>query len=270
MLDSVNNTNTISTRGVLREYIYFGLILLTNAMLIGSISSIDLPNTQFNSVYNVAKLRNEIIPFLVVYFSFIFISHLFLIGYIKSNAVRVSSTQFPEVFAIIESQAKVLGFKKTPSLYLLNGNGMINAFATRFGMRNYIVIYSSVFELAYKEGREELAFIIGHELGHLKRGHTSFIKRILQISSILVPFLNKAYSRACEYSCDRIGSQLSSLGASNGLLLLACGPELFRKINAKDYLITSQRDRGFATWLYEIFSTHPSLSKRIAAIDRGV
>jgi Zn-dependent protease with chaperone function len=77
--------------------------------------------------------------------------------------------------------------------------------------------------------------------------------------------LNRAYSRACEYSCDWIGAQLSPVGASKGLLILASGTELFKKINVNCYLIDSKEDRGFSTWLHDIFSTHPSLSKRVEA-----
>lgn len=189
-------------------------------------------------------------------------------GYVRGNAIKVTTKQFNEVYTIIDKQAQLLDFKKVPTLYLLNGNGVLNAFATKFGMRNYMIIYSSVFELAYKEGKEALEFIIGHELGHLKRGHVSFIKQIIQIPTIIIPFLNKAYSRACEYSCDQIGSQLWPEGASKGLLILASGTELFSKINLKDYLIDSKRDRGFITWLHDIFSTHPSLSRRIEAVTK--
>jgi Zn-dependent protease with chaperone function len=276
MEESNTPASSIDTKGIFREYLYFTLIILFNILFyyvmfegfIGIIGKFISIKPAMQDVISKSKqnLPFDIVKYLLIYYVIVTFSHLFFMGYIKGNGIKINNKQFPKVYEILEKQSKMLGFKKVPTIYLINGEGALNAFATRFAMRNYIVIYSLIFELAYKEGEEALEFIIGHELGHLKRGHVSFFNRLLLISTIIVPFLNKAYSRACEYSCDRIGKRLCPSGAVKGLLLLSAGTELFNKIEVVEYLNDSKKDRGFATWLYSIFSTHPIICKRIEKI----
>jgi Zn-dependent protease with chaperone function len=194
------------------------------------------------------------------------ISQIILIGYLRGNAVKITSKQFPEIYSLIEEYSSLLGLNKTPITYVLQGNGILNAFATRFIASNYIVLYSDVLETAYTEGKGAVEFIIGHELGHVKRKHISLIRSILLAPAYFIPFLSKAYYRACEFTCDNIGSTLSPQGAKNGLLILAAGKELYNKVNVEEYIKESKADKGFITWLSEIFSSHPHLAKRLEAI----
>ena len=110
---------------------------------------------------------------------------------------------------------------------MIQAGGLLNAFATRFFGRDFVVIYSDVLELAYSEGDAELAFVICHELAHIKRKHLT--RRLLLYPSMLIPFLGAAYSRACEYTCDRFGAHYQPDGALGGLLVLAAGKMLYHK-----------------------------------------
>ena len=153
-------------------------------------------------------------------------------------------------------------------MYVLQGNGVLNAFATRFARKNFVILYSSVFEMAYEEGMDAVSFIIGHELGHIKRKHVSFTKSILRFPSLFVPFLNSAYSRACEYTCDNIGCNLAPKGAIQGLLILAAGKKLYKKINISNFINNAEDHSGFAFWFAEALSTHPHMVKRIDVLNR--
>jgi len=82
-------------------------------------------------------------------------------------------------------------------MYVLQGDGVLNAFATRFARKNFVVIYSDIFEMAYQEEKDAVSFIIGHELGHLKRRHVSNWRLFLTLPARFIPLLYKAYSRAC-------------------------------------------------------------------------
>ncbi len=148
----------------------------------------------------------------------------------------------------------------------MQSRGVLNAFATRFIGKHYIVLYSDILEVAYEEGEEAVKFIIGHELGHVKRGHLNPFLKFLMFPSYIFPFLSKAYYRACEYTCDNIGYSLAPKGAIMGLLILAAGKNLYKQINLEEYLENTKADTGILSWLAEIFSTHPHLNKRIRAL----
>jgi len=193
---------------------------------------------------------------------FNFFTALLFVGNLRSNAIKVSTEQFPEAFAILEDHSKKLGFKKAPDMYILQGNGMLNAFALRFSRRNYIVIFSDVFELAYQEGQSAVSFIIGHELGHLKRNHCGFIKSILFLPAKFVPLLGNAYSRACEYTCDGIGYALCPDGALKGLLILAAGKKLYTRVNLLEWMHNGAYRQTFSQYFFEICSSHPTLTNR--------
>jgi Zn-dependent protease with chaperone function len=185
-----------------------------------------------------------------------------LIGYLKGNAVKINDHQFADIYEIVKKQCAALEMSKIPDVYLLQNGGFLNAFATSFLGKNYVVIYSDVLEEAYENNLASVEFIIGHELGHVKRKH--LLKRMLLLPSAVIPFLGSAYSRACEYTCDSIGASLSPKGARTGLLLLASGKRLYKKVNTERFMYQSVSEGGFWSWFAEKISTHPKLSKRVS------
>ena len=124
-----------------------------------------------------------------------YIGHAFLIGQIKSNAIKVTERQFPEMYNILRTQSVQLGLHKAPEMYVLQSGGMLNAFATRFSRKNFIVLFSDVVDAAYKQGMPAVAFIVGHESGHIKRNHVGGLKNWLIWPARWIPFLSLAYSR---------------------------------------------------------------------------
>ena len=199
---------------------------------------------------------------------FSFVMHLVLIGQIQGNAIKVTEQQFPDIHEILVAQSQRLGLRSVPALYVLQSGGMLNAFAARFGGRNYIVLYSEVLAVAYQEGRETVEFIIGHELGHIKRKHVSLARTLLLFPARHIPFLGSAYSRACEYTCDNIGYFLCQTDAHKGLLILATGKNLYKKVDVKAFVEAANKESGFAFWFAEKVSSHPHLAKRIAEIEK--
>lgn len=196
------------------------------------------------------------------------IGSLLFIGYIKGNAIKVTEKQFSDVYRVLENHCKALEMTEVPHMYLLQGNGILNAFATRVSGRNFVVIHSDIFELAYQEGMDAVSFIIGHELGHIKRNHLDFKKSLLIFPARMLPFLGNAYSRACEYTCDNIGYSLCPQGVSQGILILAAGKKLYKKVNCNELINNFDKEPKFAINFAEMFSTHPLLIKRVKNIDQ--
>lgn len=193
------------------------------------------------------------------------ILHGLFIGNLRGNGIRVSEKQFPEVYRIAQQLAHQMELNSVPAIYVLQAGGLLNAFATRFFGRDFVVIYSDVLELAYREGDAELAFVICHELAHIKRKHLT--RRLILYPSMLVPFLGAAYSRACEYTCDRFGAHYQPDGALRGLLVLAAGKMLYHNVNAQEFINQVNSEQGFWVGFSELLSTHPNLPKRVAALN---
>lgn len=242
-----------------KETFYFGIKILACLILYPAL------------FYGVRMLFSDNLPpqiksMFMIYGSTIILFLAFrmglLIGYLRNNAVKINEQQLPDIYAIVKRQAEALGMARIPQVYLLQAGGLLNAFATRYLGRNYIVIYSDILEEAYEDNLEAVEFIIGHELGHVKRKH--ILKRTLLFPSIFIPFLNAAYSRGCEYTCDSIGAALSPRGAINGLVLLASGKKLYKKVSTEGFIAQAKSERGFWSWFSEKISTHPKLTRRVS------
>jgi Zn-dependent protease with chaperone function len=189
------------------------------------------------------------------------------LGRIRGNAVRVSERQFPQLHRLTITHAQRLGLKQVPAVYVMESGGLLNAFATRFSGRDFMVIYSDVLELALERGEAAVGFIVGHELAHIWRGHLKH--RWLTLPGRIMPYIGVAYSRACEYTCDRIGAFCQPDGAIPGLLALAAGKQLHSHVDVREYAAQAETDKSFWIRRAEIISTHPLLPKRIAALIKA-
>ena len=193
-----------------------------------------------------------------------FIFHGVMLGQIRGNGIRVSVRQFPELMAMANQHAARLGMDETPDVFVLQSGGMLNAFATRFLGRNFVVLFSDVLALATQKGEKAVSFVLGHELGHVRRKHMT--RRALVYPAMIFPFLGGAYSRACEYTCDQVGNALEPEGGVDGLLVLAAGRDLYTQVNSAEYSNQRETETGFFVRFAEILSTHPNLTKRVAAV----
>src|SRR5215207_6264541 len=90
----------------------------------------------------------------------------------RGSAVRLSPRQFPDIHALKEDFARRLNLRRDPEIYVMSGNGALNAFAASTFGYDFVVIHSELFSNTYERNKDALAFIVGHELGHLRLGHT--------------------------------------------------------------------------------------------------
>lgn len=168
-----------------------------------------------------------------------------MLASIRVNGVRITPRQFPEVFAVVQEQCSKMGFAVVPDVYVMESSGILNAFASRFFGRNMVVLYSDLFELIQKGGEKELTFVITHELAHIKRNHLT--KQLLIIPALWLPFIGEAYSRACEYTCDRMAVYFTNDvdAAMDGLTILAIGKSLYKRVDREEYLLQASYEKGF-------------------------
>lgn len=188
------------------------------------------------------------------------------VAYIKQNSVKITKNQFGDIHEKITEIAQILNIYDIPEIYLMQSDGILNAFATRFLFKDYVVLYSDIMELAFQEGEDAVNFIIAHELAHVKRKHLS--KQLWAFWGLLIPYLGSAYSRACETTCDNIAAYFVPNNAIDGLMVLMAGKKLYKKVNIQEMLKDANDSYGFWAWLSEISSSHPALSKRIYNVLR--
>ncbi len=205
-------------------------------------------------------------PILIGLWVFGYISFAIFMGSIRGNAVKISENQYPDVYRIAKQLAVQMGMKYLPAIYVLQEGGALNAFATRFTRKNFVVIFADVFELAYEKGEGALAFILCHELAHIKRNHVRY--QWLIEGAAIIPFLAMALSRAREYTCDRHAAYYRPDGIVDGLTVLAAGKKLYKTINVQEYINQLETDKSFWISFAEKISTHPNLPNRIVEAQK--
>ena len=203
----------------------------------------------------------------LIYLLFGFIFYLFaqsgLIAWLRGTGVRLSDEQFPELYLQYLQCCKKLGLVDPPEAYLLQGDGMMNAFATRFLGRNFVIVLSDTVD-AMREQPDGINFYFGHELGHIKQGHLT--GHFWRMPVLWLPWIGAAYSRAQEYTCDMHGRACcdNPESAARALTVLAAGAEKWKSINLLQYARQTMANRGFFPDLHELLSGYPWLTKRVA------
>lgn len=183
------------------------------------------------------KLRNlPLVPQLVSKFYEVGIDR-WLYCYNMSGSIRCGPNQYPTLYNIMRESAKVMDMPE-PELYVSN-NPFTNAFAGGVE-RPYVTLRSSMIDTMTDE---ELYFIMGHELAHIKSQHVLYFS----VGSLLFPLLDLLgrrtmgasdvatyalvlafyeWSRQAEFSSDRGGLLVTQdlNVATRSLIKLAAGP----------------------------------------------
>ncbi|MCX4097410.1 M48 family metallopeptidase [Nocardia sp. alder85J] len=189
----------------------------------------------------------------------------------RLNAVKMSPTQFPEGYRLVVEAAGRFGLAKVPDAYVVLGNGQINAFASGHGFRRYVCVYSDLFEVGgAARDPDALAFIIGHEVGHIAAGHVSYWRQLGMFVGPFLPVLGTALIRSQEYTADNHGFCNRHLGAPGAMRVLAAGKYLNSLVNFDEMADRAPREKGFFIWVVNAMSSHPVLTWRMWALrDRS-
>jgi Zn-dependent protease with chaperone function len=97
----------------------------------------------------------------------------------QANAVRVGPRQFPEIWQHYLGVCETLDVKDRPELFI-SQTPLVNAGA--YGMdRPFIVMNSGTIRLL---NRDEMTYILGHELGHVMSGHVLYRTMIVLLMQL--------------------------------------------------------------------------------------
>jgi len=187
------------------------------------------------------------------------------IAYLRGNAVQLSASQFPDLYRQYVEACQKLDMEQIPTAYLMMSDGVLNALATRFLRRHYVVLYSSVVD-ALRSRPEALRFYFGHELAHIKRGHLNLTW--LKFPASILPLLGPSYRRAQEYTCDLHGlaASTSREDALAALAVLGTGGERLAQVNVDEFIDQQRHTSGFWMSYHEFTNDYPWLCKRLAHI----
>ena len=189
-------------------------------------------------------------------------------AYIRTSAIKVTNDQFGDICELAEKYAQIMGLKKTPEIYLVQANGIMNAFTSNVIKKRYITINIDLFEIAYRQYKDmdSIGFILGHEMAHIKLRHVSIWIRYTVMLAEVLPFIGPLLSRVREYSCDRMAQAVSKSDGIDAMMALTMGKHLYKKTNVIDYIESSKNAKGFWTWFVNLTSSHPVLPKRVRAL----
>jgi Zn-dependent protease with chaperone function len=147
----------------------------------------------------------------------------------------------------------------------------LNAYTFGILPPKVVVLNSALMEVM---DPDELRFVLGHELGHVRLGHTVLNSLVGGMAGIPSPLgaaalLSMAFlwwNRACEYSADRAG-MLACGGphkALSALIKLEAGPTVHTRADLERALrVIDAEDDHALSHLEEAFGTHPMMIKRI-------
>lgn len=189
------------------------------------------------------------------------------------GAVRASERQFPVLHAVAERSARMLHLE-TPEVYVVQ-EPRLNALT--YGHERPLVILTSGLVDAMSEG--ELAFVLGHEMGHIKSEHVLYLNlaeflrsgaaaalQWVAAPAVLALF---AWQRVAERTADRAG--LIACGrledAEAALIKLALGSaQLFAQIDREEYLRQTETLGAAQARLALLLQNHPYTAERVAAL----
>ena len=206
----------------------------------------------------------------IVFFVIIIPALYYVYAQYRTMSLRITEKNFPEVYQLIEEYARRLGIK-APKAYVMQQNGILNAFSAFLPRRQWICIHSELFEVAYREHKDmdSLAFIIAHEMAHIYYGHATLHYNLAIMFSKAIPILGTTASRTREYSCDRLAQRLTGTDGLDAMLVLVVDRHLYKLVDKEDFTEEMRSQRGFFLWVFNLLKDHPVMCKRFVALAEG-
>jgi beta-barrel assembly-enhancing protease len=183
-------------------------------------------------------------------------------AFVKQFSGRASRSNQDSIVTVGSRLADAVNDPRREFRFTAVPSTLSNAFALPGG---FVFITESLLDLCDHE-RNEIAFFLGHEIGHIVHGHArdqltastflnAVMARIPAAGQMLRQMISKGYSRTLELEADREAVRLMS----------AAGFDSLASIHALQRLAHISADNS---GLAEYFSSHPQLSERVLELER--
>jgi Zn-dependent protease with chaperone function len=188
-------------------------------------------------------------------------------GRLLGSSVRIAPTQYPRVFSVVRDACAALEIPM-PSIFVREDN-FVPAVALGFG-EPYALVLSGHWVEVFSD--DELAFIVGRELGHIAAGHTRF-HSLLSVNgneNPLVSLIFGAWLRRCAFTCDKVGLLCcGSIHAAIRAMGIAAFHEFGRRVDYEKFAEQqSDLSADSVLRLGEWLSSEPYATRRIAELRR--
>lgn len=184
---------------------------------------------------------------------------------LRDRALPVSDASHP----LIANMVRLAAFRlavSVPDVHIV-ADAVPNAYTAGFLGRHWVVLTSKLVELTKPD---ELLFVIGHELGHIRREHVSWMVLTSPQGAILVApirfvlnLLFTQWKQRAEFAADRVGvlACRSADSAARALLRVT-----YWTIPDNSSQVERQVVEDPVFDLSEMFEHHPALARRLRQI----
>lgn len=148
-------------------------------------------------------------------------------GELTAGRTRLSRRMMPGLFDVLERCKKAIGLRAPVELFCIN-DAALNALVTTTADGHIVIDVTSGTIDAFDD--DELAYVIGHELGHALLGHLETLRVMSGETRGITSLRSFALKRYQEISADRMG--------------LLCCPELEVALRAEMMFTTGVRRRS--------------------------
>jgi Zn-dependent protease with chaperone function len=211
---------------------------------------------------------------------------------LMGSYLLATADSFPQLYRAVQEGCEILDVPRRPSVYIQPGG--LNAFTA--GVQQPILVLNAGLIDSLTE--EELRFVVGHELGHIKSGHVLYYQ-IAMLLPVLAEVVGVAtfgigtllsfplevalirWQRMSELTADRAGLLACQdvNAATTAMIKLAGLPQrFFDKVNTEDFLAQAREFESFDSdkldWVAKILSgmgqSHPWTVMRASELLRWI
>ncbi len=254
--------NDYYVKGEARQGVLFYLLLvaLGLAITIAGMLAYDYVMTtphrviMWSAAYFLLALATGAVAGIITYDS---LGRFKFLQLLARNSLKASPGSFPEVYEALKTASSRLSMEAPCAL--VTQNPAVNAYTITLGLiRRKKVIAINAALLRAMDG-DELLFILGHELSHIKYG------RWRRLKGIGLPYL--ASPQFSEFRCDRGGLvACRDIGAATrALLKLVTGREFVDRVDIESLEREKTED---VPKVIRTLATHPMIDARIKELIR--
>lgn len=192
-----------------------------------------------------------------------------------AHATPVTPESAPQLARLVEDAR--LRLQAEPVQTFVVRQNTLNAYTFGITRPRVVVLYSGLLQVM---DADELQFIIGHELGHVRLGHVWLNTLVGGLAGMpqpigaffVITLAFRWWNRACEFSCDRAGmlacnNPQKAMSALAKLLAVQAGARTPGDIQRALVAAEAESD-DWVERAGQLFATHPIIVERIRALQR--